>query len=140
MHDRLRASFERAGLPYAPPAEVVPNTRLALRVTELAREHGLHDAVHGRLIDAYWAEGRNIGDLDELRALAAEAGLEDVSAALEGDAYLDAVLDSTRQAQAIGVNGIPGFLLDRRLLVLGAQPDEVFEQAFARLASGPPDT
>ena len=107
-------------------------------MTELARERGLHDAVHGRLMDAYWAEGRNIGDPDELRALAAEAGLEDVSAALAGDAYLDAVLDSTRQAQAIGVTGIPGFLLDRRLLVLGAQPDEVFEQAFARLAE-PPD-
>ena len=137
MHDRLRASFERAGLAYAPPAEIVPNTRLALRVTELARERGLHDAVHGRLMDAYWAEGRNIGDPDELRALAAEAGLEDVSAALAGDIYLDAVLDSTRQAQEIGVNGIPGFLLDRRLLVLGAQPDEVFEQAFARLAEAP---
>jgi len=31
------------------------------------------------------------------------------------------------------VNGIPAFLLDRRLLVLGAQPFEVFEQAFAQL-------
>jgi predicted DsbA family dithiol-disulfide isomerase len=29
---------------------------------------------------------------------------------------------------------VPGFLLEGRLLVLGAQPDEVFEQAFARLA------
>ena len=28
---------------------------------------------------------------------------------------------------------VPAFVLDRRLRVLGAQPDEVFEQAFAQL-------
>jgi predicted DsbA family dithiol-disulfide isomerase len=28
---------------------------------------------------------------------------------------------------------VPGFLLDRRLLVLGAQPQELFEQAFEQL-------
>ncbi len=86
-------------------------------------------------MDAYWAEGRDIGDPEELRALAAEAGLEDAEAAFADETYLERVLGSTRQAQAIGVTGIPGFLLDRRLLVLGAQPDEVFEQAFAQLAS-----
>ena len=43
------------------------------------------------------------------------------------------MLDSTAQAVSIGVNGVPGFLLDRRLLVLGAQPREVFERAFAQL-------
>ena len=40
---------------------------------------------------------------------------------------------STAQAQAVGVTGVPAWLLDRRLLVLGAQPEEVFEQAFAQL-------
>ena len=42
---------------------------------------------------------------------------------------------STAQAQQIGANGIPAWLLDRRLLVLGNQPEEAFEQAFAQLAS-----
>jgi predicted DsbA family dithiol-disulfide isomerase len=30
---------------------------------------------------------------------------------------------------------VPAFLLDRRLLVLGAQPEEAFEQAVAQLAA-----
>ena len=42
-------------------------------------------------------------------------------------------MDSTRQAASIGANAVPAFLLDRRLLVLGAQPNEVFEHAFAQL-------
>jgi predicted DsbA family dithiol-disulfide isomerase len=85
-------------------------------------------------MDAYWAEGRDIGDPDVLRELVAEAGLEDVDGVLEGDAYAERVAVSTAQAQSIGINGIPAFLLDDRLLVLGAQPREVFEQAFGQLA------
>ncbi len=46
FHDRLRGWFEREGLAYNPPAEVVPNTMNALRVTELARERSLHEPVH----------------------------------------------------------------------------------------------
>jgi predicted DsbA family dithiol-disulfide isomerase len=91
--------------------------------------------MHDRLMDAYWEEGRNIGDPDELRALAAEVGIDDPEVAWEDDAYLQRVLGSSAQAQSIGVSGVPGFLLDRRLLVLGAQPRDVFEQAFERLRS-----
>ena len=50
------------------------------------------------------------------------------------------MLGSTAQAQSLGITGIPAFLLDRRLLVLGAQPREVFEQALAQLdKQGPTD-
>jgi predicted DsbA family dithiol-disulfide isomerase len=127
--------FEREGLVYAPPPDVVPNTMDALRVTELARDRGLHEPLHDRLMDAYWEESQNIGDDAILRALAVEAGLEreEVDRVLGSDEYRDRVLASTAQAQGIGINGIPAFLLDEQLLVLGAQPREVFERAFAQL-------
>ena len=54
---------------------------------------------------------------------------------LAGDAYRDRVLGLTAQAVSIGITGVPGFLLDRRLLVLGAQPQEVFERAFEQLVA-----
>jgi predicted DsbA family dithiol-disulfide isomerase len=135
FHEQLKQWFEREGLTYNPPPEVVPNTMQALRVTEFARDRGLHEPVHDRLMQAYWEEARNIGDPQELRALALEAGLEqtEVDEVLAGDAYRDRVLDSTAQAQSIGITGIPAFLLNRRLLVLGAQPREVFQQAFGQL-------
>jgi predicted DsbA family dithiol-disulfide isomerase len=41
---------------------------------------------------------------------------------------------STAEAHSLGINGIPAYVLDSRLLVLGAQPREVFEHAFAQLA------
>jgi predicted DsbA family dithiol-disulfide isomerase len=137
FHDRLRAMFAAGGLAYNPPPEVVPNTRAALRLAELGRELGRHREVHDALMDAYWAEARDIGDLDVLRALAAGLDLpaDRVEAVLGGEDYLERVLASTQQAVSIGVTGVPGFLLGGRLLVLGAQPEAVFEQALARLAS-----
>jgi len=87
-------------------------------------------------MDAYWAEALDIGDGEVLRALGVEAGLpaDEVDDVLAGDRFADVVRESTAQAVSIGVTGVPAFLLDRRLLVLGAQPEPVFEQAFAQLA------
>jgi predicted DsbA family dithiol-disulfide isomerase len=134
--DPLGDRFAAAGLPYNRP-EIVPNTNLALRLTELAREQGLHQSFHDRLMDAYWSEATNIGEPDELRRLASEimldaAGVERVIS--DPSAYRDVVEGSTRQAFSIGISAVPAFLLDRRLIVLGAQPLEIFRSAFAQLA------
>ncbi len=132
--DPLRDRFATAGLEYNRP-EIVPNTRLALRMSELARERRLHEPFHDRLMDAYWSEATDIGDPDTVRRLAAEIGLdaEGVEHVIaDPSAYLDVVEGSTRHAYSIGINGIPAFLLDRRVLVLGAQPFEVFRRALAQ--------
>jgi predicted DsbA family dithiol-disulfide isomerase len=134
FHRRLEASFARSGLVYNPPPDVVPNSRAALRLTELARALGKHAEAHDRLMQAYWEQASNIGDQDVLRAVAAELGLVDAEPAISGDRFGDVVAAATRQAHAAGIHAIPAFVLDRRLLVLGAQPDEVFARAFAQLA------
>jgi predicted DsbA family dithiol-disulfide isomerase len=130
--------FERSGQAFT-PAERISNTRDALRLSELARDRGLHDPFHDRLMDAFWAEGRDLSDHDVLRGLAAGVGLDaaEVEDVLASDAYLERVLASTREAQSIGINGIPAFLLDGRLLVLGAHPPETFERAFEQLGVAP---
>jgi predicted DsbA family dithiol-disulfide isomerase len=131
---RGAALFERHGLAYNPPP-VAPRSLDALRLTEQARAEGLHGPFHDRLMDAYWAEGQNLGDHGVLLALAAEVGLHGAADVLAGDRHADTVARSTAEAHTIGITGIPAFLLDRRLLVLGAHPRETFERAFAQLAS-----
>ena len=88
-------------------------------------------------MDAYWSEARNIGDPAVLRELAHEVGLppDDVERVLDGDDYLERIEASTRSALSLGASGVPAWLLDERLLVVGAQPRDVFEQAFDRLAT-----
>jgi predicted DsbA family dithiol-disulfide isomerase len=130
---RTRAFFEQHGLVYNPNPEIVPNSMNALRLAEHARGEGLFDAMHARLMDAYWAEAQNIGDDDVLRALANEVGVEGADEVLESDSYLELVHASTAQAAAAGVTGVPAFVLDERLLVMGAHPRETFERAFAQI-------
>jgi predicted DsbA family dithiol-disulfide isomerase len=130
----MEARFAESGLVYDPPP-VRANSLKALRLAEHARAEGVFDTMHARLMDAYWAEAQNIGDPAVLRALAGEVGLEGADEILETDAYLDVVHASTAQAVAAGVTGVPAFLLDRRMLVLGAHPRTTFERAFAQLDS-----
>jgi predicted DsbA family dithiol-disulfide isomerase len=129
---RMEATFADHGLVYNPPP-IRANSLKALRLAEHARADGLFDRMHARLFDAYWAEAQDIGDPDVLRRLADEVGVEGADEVLDTDAYRDLVHASTAQAHAAGVNGIPAFVLDQRLLVLGAHPREVFELAFAQL-------
>jgi len=130
---RTRAFFEQHGLVYNPNPDVVPNSMRALRLTEHARAQDLHEPFHNRLMDAYWAEAQNLGDPEVLRALAAEVGVEGADEVLAGDTHADDVRRATEEAHAIGITGIPAFLLDRKLLAVGAYPQATFEQAFAQL-------
>ena len=131
----MRQFFAARGLDYNPHPEIVPNSMRAQQLTELARDLGRHEAVHDRIMDAYWSEAQNIGDPDVLRRLADELELpaDDVEEVLTTDRYRDRIVDATRQAVSVGANAVPAFVLDRRLLVLGAQPNETFEHAFAQL-------
>ena len=126
--------IEAAGLTYDPSPKL-PNTLHALQVTELARDAGLHEPVHSRLMHAYWSEGADLGDDDVLLDLVAEAGLDrdEAAAVIAEGRYADRIATSTQDANRLGINAIPAFVLDRRLLVLGAQPEELFEQAVAQL-------
>jgi predicted DsbA family dithiol-disulfide isomerase len=133
----MEARFAEHGLVYNPPP-VRANSMNALRLAEHARGEGLFDLIHARLMDAYWAEAQNIGDPDVLRALAQEVGLEEVDDVFDTDAYKDLVHASTGQAVAAGVTGVPAFVLDQRMLVLGAHPRSTFERAFAELDSKRP--
>jgi predicted DsbA family dithiol-disulfide isomerase len=126
---------EACGYAYNPPPGVVPNSHRALEVTELARDLGLHAVVHTRLMDAYWSEAADIGDAETLLTLAAEAGLDrdEATAALADGRYRDRIAQSTREANLVGINAIPAFVLDNRLLLVGAYPHETFEHAFDQL-------
>jgi predicted DsbA family dithiol-disulfide isomerase len=123
------------GLPYEVHPEIVSNTQNALRVAELARDRALHTEFHARVMNALWAEAEDVSQDDVLRRLATDVGLDpgEVDEVLASEAYWDRVRASTQQAVSFGATAVPAFVLDRRLLVLGAQPDEVFEHAVAQL-------
>jgi len=131
--------IEEAGLTYAPPPDHIPNSRGALQLAEFAREEGRHDQAHRALFQAYWSQGHDIGDPDVLSSVAEEVGL-DADAALDavrGERFLERILGSTRVAMESGVNGVPAWVVDGRVLVPGAQPHEVFDSVLSQLGHQP---
>jgi predicted DsbA family dithiol-disulfide isomerase len=103
------------------------NTVDAHRLLHLAADRGLQAELKERLLLAYFTEGEPIGEVDALVRLAGEVGLDEAEArsVLESDAYLAEVRDDQATAQALGISGVPFFVLDRTFGVSGAQPAEV---------------
>jgi predicted DsbA family dithiol-disulfide isomerase len=103
------------------------NTVDAHRLLHLAADRGLQAELNERLLRAYFTDGEPIGEVDALVRLAGEVGLDEAEArsVLESDKYLADVRDDQATAQALGISGVPFFVLDRKFGVSGAQPAEV---------------
>lgn len=112
------------------------NTVLAHQLLHLARAHGLQEPMKERLLSAYFVEGRHVGRVEDLAALAAEVGLDpdEVTTALREDRHLDDVRADQREALELGVNGVPFFVLEGRWGVSGAQSPDTFLAALRQAA------
>ena len=60
---------------------------------------------------------------------------QDLAEALADRRFAARVDASTAEAQQAGIHAIPAFVLDRRLLLLGAQPHEIFERALRQVST-----
>jgi predicted DsbA family dithiol-disulfide isomerase len=110
------------------------NTFDGHRVVELGRERGIQGAVVERLFRGYFCEGEMIGEHATLVRLGAEAGLPaaEVQARLASEDGADRVRADEREAEELGVRGVPFFVIDRRYAVSGAQPAELLQGALER--------
>ncbi|MGL4598637.1 MAG: DsbA family oxidoreductase [Bacteroidia bacterium] len=124
------------GLKFQFDTAVVANSRMAHRLSHLAKIKGVQNMLEELLFRAYFTESKNTDDIETLVALGKEAGLEEneMRAVLNSDQFLDDVLNDEREAQQLGIRGVPYFVFDRKLAVSGAQAPSVFlkalEQAF----------
>jgi predicted DsbA family dithiol-disulfide isomerase len=134
--DNLGAQAAAEGLAYRTRGRDHGSTFDMHRLLHLAKEHGRQDELVQRLYEANFAEERSVFNDDErLVEIAVAAGLDEsaVRAVLaDPDAYADQVRADEREAAALGANGVPFFVIDRKYGVSGAQPAEVFAQALAR--------
>jgi len=80
------------------------------------------------LFKAHFTEGKNIADRKVLVQLGTAAGLDstEVAQMLEEGSFSDAVQHDIQEARALGIQGVPFFVIDRKYAVSGAQSPEVF--------------
>ncbi|MBT0995873.1 DsbA family oxidoreductase [Cellulomonas sp. DKR-3] len=138
MFAQVTAVAAGEGLAYDFDTVLAFNSYDAHRLVHLARETGgaeLAERLLEALFSAHFERGADLGVADGLVAVAREAGLgeaglddEAVAAFLAGDEQAGAVDQDVAEARALGVTGVPFFVVDRRYAVSGAQPAEVFTQ------------
>ncbi|MFJ5487162.1 DsbA family oxidoreductase [Hansschlegelia beijingensis] len=113
-----------------------PNTLDAHRAIRWAAEEGpvAQGALIERLFEAYFTEAEDISDLDVIGRAAEEAGLdwETLRDRLDSDEDVEDVREEIAQARAIGVEGVPCFIFENKLVVMGAHPPEVLVEAIDR--------
>jgi len=109
-----------------------PNTIAAHRVIRMAEDAGVQDAVMEALFQAYFHDGKDIGDAATLDAVADAAGLPGVATMLAGPEHRAEVIAEDMAARRGGLSGVPSFLMDRHLLFSGAMPGPRMTEAFRR--------
>jgi predicted DsbA family dithiol-disulfide isomerase len=136
MLNRVTGIAAQVGLEYNFDTVHQVNTVRAHELLHLAKSQGRQLELVERLFRAYFTEGRNIGRVDELVALAAEVGLEPDGAerALSQNTFLPAVKADVRQAARYGINGVPFFVFDSTYGISGAQPPEAFAEVLSEIA------
>jgi predicted DsbA family dithiol-disulfide isomerase len=120
----------------------VPNTLPAHQLMQLAETRGKDQTrLAESLLRAFFERGENIGAADILVEIAGWHGLDadSVRRAIGDGTTRQIVLAREAQVRASGLSGVPGFLLNRRLLVVGAQPTDVLIGAFDQAMFGDGD-
>ena len=117
----------------------IPNTLNAHRVMTLAETEQVSTSdLAEEFLRGFFESGLDIGDRDVLSELAIRHGLEykDVSKALDNDLSRRTVLSQEALVRQHGVTGVPNFLVNRRLFLVGAQNTATLVNAFDRAMFG----
>lgn len=112
-----------------------PNTLAAHRLIWLAEREGRQIEMVDTLFQAYFTDGKDIGDAAQLTELAAAAGLDAgaVSEFLCTEEGLAEVQAEEEAGRSLGIDGVPFFLLAGKYGVSGAQPAEVLVDVIERV-------
>ncbi len=134
----LELRGEAVGIEFRRGREFTPHTHLALQASEFAHQNGDTRTVieyHRALFKAYFTDFEDLMDPEVLVKHAAASGLDGdaMRTALAEGTYVEAVDRGIEHSYAIGVQGIPTFILNDQYAIVGAQDYSTFEKVMERL-------
>lgn len=118
----------QAGLEYHLDKSVMVNSQKAHQLIQFAKTKGLGDEMEEVLFRSFFTDGKNVADLETLKELGKEAGLDEkeLESAFTDDQFKYKMNQDIQEARSIGVTGVPFFVFDRKYGVSGAQPPQAF--------------
>lgn len=117
----------------------VPNTLSAHRLMKLAEDEGVDTSeLAENILQGFFEKGLNIADRDVLIEIGAASGLSAaaINETLEDEKSSRIVASQEAQVRQSGITGVPDFLINKRLFVVGAQSTENLVSIFDRVMFG----
>ena len=136
MNQQVSQMAKSSGLNYQLDIAKVANTLKAHQLIQLAKTKSLGDAAEEALFKAYFIEGKDLNDENELCRIAEGIGISshEISSVLKTQAYVDEIKREQFEAQQLQVRGVPFFLFNDQYAISGAQPVETFINTIQQIA------
>ena len=110
----------------------MPNSFFAHILIEYSKEEDLQSDITEKLFNAFFIEGKDIGNLEVLLEIARKNNIKNFSKNIfsERKDIIDNVQLSDNTSREKGISGVPFFIINNNYAVSGAQESEVFEKIF----------
>jgi predicted DsbA family dithiol-disulfide isomerase len=137
MHERVESVGAKAGIQFE--FEKMPkviNTIPLHKILHVAREEGTQNDLEEKIFKAYFTDGIDFSDKENIVAFMADFGWarEKTEGILANEQIRYSVTQEIKHFQSLGVSGVPFFILNNKYGLSGAQPAEVFQEALAKVA------
>lgn len=117
--------------------KVLPNTRKAHALVQLAGTEGVQRVLVELFFKAYFTDGTDLSNDETLIDLAAQAGIvrEKAEQYLKDENSLLQVALAEQQMYKLGISGVPFFIINKKYGVSGAQTPDVFIKAIQEITA-----
>ena len=112
-----------------------PNSFNSHRLLALAYKQGVQENVLDSLFESYFLNGEDIGDPNVLLDIAIKHKIdaEDFKSYLSDQENIEPLANEEIQARKMGINSVPTFIINKQIVINGAQTSENFEIIFQKL-------
>jgi predicted DsbA family dithiol-disulfide isomerase len=103
--------------------EITPNTNSSHILTKLAFSKNIGHEVLGKIFDAYFSKGKNIGNRDVLVEIGKSSNIKEneIYDAFSSEKKIIEINESDALARSMGINGVPFFDINNKTYISGAQ-------------------
>ena len=107
----------------------LPNTFLAHRLLWFCRSKNMQDVLAEALFYAYFTDGRNVGNKDELIEISSENGLnrEEIKEFFQTNIGHKEVLREENRAREMNIFSVPTYIFNKKYLLVGGQESDTFK-------------
>ena len=115
--------------------KTTPNSFASHKLLALAFLEKKQEAVLETIFYSYFVEGVDIGNLDELIKISKQHNIynDNTIEYLSSEEDNNTLLGEEVQARQLGINSVPCFIVNKKMVLFGAQDEKVFHDLFVSL-------